>query len=58
MATAQRALSHLGYYQGPADGAQSPALKLAIAAYQRDQGLPPSGALHSALNERLSVIAQ
>ena len=58
VATAQRALSHLGYYQGPTDGADSPALKLAIAAYQRDQGLPSSGVLDGPLNERLSVIAQ
>ena len=58
VAIAQRALSHLGYYQGPADGAPSPALKMAIAAYQRDQGLPASGVLDPALNDRLSVIAQ
>ena len=58
VATAQRALSHLGYYQGPTDGADSPALKLAIAAYQRDQGLPASGVLDSPLTERLGVIAQ
>lgn len=58
VATAQRALSHLGYYQGPTDGVDSPALKLAIAAYQRDQGLPASGALDPTLNQRLSIIAQ
>ena len=58
VATAQRALSHLGYYQGPTDGVDSPALKLAIAAYQRDQGLPASGALDQTLNQRLSIIAQ
>jgi localization factor PodJL len=58
VATAQRALSHLGYYQGPSDGADSPALKLAIAAYQRDQGLPASGALDANLNQRLAIIAQ
>ena len=57
-AVAQRALSHLGYYQGPTDGAASPALKFAIAAYQRDQGLPPTGALDPALNDRLALIAQ
>src|SRR5690606_6185923 len=41
--TAQKALTRLGYYQGPADGAASPALRLAIAAYQRDQGLAATG---------------
>jgi localization factor PodJL len=39
LATAQRALSKLGYYQGPQDGVTSPALQMAIAAYQRDQNL-------------------
>ena len=57
-AVAQRALSRLGYYQGPSDGAASPALKFAIAAYQRDQGLPATGALDPALNDRLAMIAQ
>ena len=54
-ANAQRALNRLGYYQGPADGASSPALRLAIAAYQRDQGLAPTGALDAATVARLSV---
>ena len=58
VAQAQRALSHLGYYQGPADGAASPALKFAIAAYQRDQGLPATGELDPTLNDRLALIAQ
>ncbi|HYD44562.1 MAG TPA: peptidoglycan-binding domain-containing protein, partial [Phenylobacterium sp.] len=54
-ATAQRALTRLGYYQGPADGASSPALRLAVAAYQRDQGLAATGALDAATVSRLSV---
>ncbi|HVM99311.1 MAG TPA: peptidoglycan-binding protein [Caulobacteraceae bacterium] len=53
--TAQRALNQLGYYQGPTDGTASPALKLAIAAYQRDQGLPVSGAPDAATIGKLSV---
>ncbi len=57
-AVAQRALSRLGYYQGPSDGAASPALKFAITAYQRDQGLPATGALDPTLNDRLAMIAQ
>jgi localization factor PodJL len=57
-AIAQRALSRLGYYQGPTDGSPSPALKLAIEAYQRDQGLPATGIPDSALSQRLAVIAQ
>ena len=57
-AIAQRALSRLGYYQGPTDGSPSPALKGAIAAYQRDQGLPVTGVPDTALSQRLAVIAQ
>lgn len=56
--TAQRALSMLGYYQGPADGAASPALRLAVAAYQRDQGLAATGALDSATVARLSAFTR
>jgi len=55
LGTAQRVLSQLGYYQGPRDGVASPALRMAIAAYQRDQGLPSSGALDAATLDRLTV---
>jgi localization factor PodJL len=58
VATAQRALSRLGYYQGPSDGASSPALKLALAAYQRDQGLEPTGALDETTVSRLSIFTR
>ena len=44
VARAQKALAGLGYYQGPSDGAGSPALRMALSAYQRDQGLPVTGA--------------
>ncbi|MCC7267729.1 MAG: SEL1-like repeat protein [Caulobacteraceae bacterium] len=54
-ATAQQALARLGYYKGPADGTSSPALRLAVAAYQRDQGLAATGALDAATVSRLSV---
>jgi localization factor PodJL len=57
-AIAQRALSRLGYYQGPMDGGLSLTLRTAIAAYQRDQGLPATGAADAALNQRLAVVAQ
>jgi len=43
LVTAQRALNQLGYYQGPTDGVPSPALHMALAAYQRDQSLPVTG---------------
>lgn len=58
VATAQRALSRLGYYQGPTDGSASGALKLAIAAYQRDQGMPATGQLDSTTVSKLSVFTR
>jgi len=57
-ATAQRALSSLGYYQGPKDGVSSPALRMAIQSYQRDQNLPASGALDGETLNRLSAFAR
>ncbi|HLK23660.1 MAG TPA: peptidoglycan-binding protein [Caulobacteraceae bacterium] len=57
IATAQRGLSRLGYYQGPYDGVTSPALSLAIAAFQRDQGLSATGALDATVNQRLAAAA-
>jgi localization factor PodJL len=56
--TAQRALNQLGYYQGPTDGTVSPALKLALAAYQRDNGLPVSGAADAATVSKLAVFTR
>ncbi len=56
--TAQRGLSALGYYQGPTDGAATPALKLALASYQRDQGLPVTGALDPTTVGRLQALNQ
>ena len=55
LVTAQRALNQLGYYQGPTDGVASPALHLAIAAYQRDQGLTVSGSPDAATIGKLAV---
>jgi localization factor PodJL len=57
MVTAQRALSALGYYQGPTDGSASPALRLALSAYQRDQGLPATGAPDAVTVAKLAAIA-
>ena len=55
MVTAQKALSALGYYQGPTDGSPSPALRLALSAYQHDQGLPATGAPDPATVTRLAT---
>jgi localization factor PodJL len=57
-ANLQHALSRLGYYQGPTDGQSSPALKLAIAAYQRDQGLPGTGVLDNSSQQLLFAAAR
>jgi len=58
LGVAQQALSRLGYYQGPRDGVASPALGMAIAAYQRDQGLPASGAMDGETLNRLAASAR
>jgi localization factor PodJL len=58
VATAQRALSRLGFYQGPMDGSSSPALKMAVAAYQRDQGMAPTGDLDQTTLSRLQVFTR
>ncbi|WP_369060502.1 peptidoglycan-binding protein [Caulobacter sp. 73W] len=58
LVTAQKALSRLGYYQGPQDGVSSPALRLAISAYQRDQGLSTTGKADPELVARLAAFAQ
>jgi localization factor PodJL len=58
VAVAQRALSHLGYFQGPADGVASPALKFAIAAFQRDRNLPATGQLDPTVTPLLNAAAQ
>ncbi|ATC25002.1 Localization factor PodJS [Caulobacter vibrioides] len=58
LGVAQRVLSQLGYYQGPRDGVSSPALRMAIAAYQRDQGLPSTGSVDGETLNRLSVYAR
>jgi localization factor PodJL len=56
--TAQRVLSRLGFYQGPMDGVSSPALTMAVAAYQREQGLVASGSLDQTTVSRLQVFTR
>jgi localization factor PodJL len=58
VATAQRALNQLGYYQGPTDGVASQALHMALAAYQRDQSLPVSGNPDAATIGKLAVFTR
>ena len=56
LSLAQKALSKLGYYKGPEDGANSPALKLAIASYQKTLGEPADGTLNPDLISKFNAI--
>ncbi|MFZ5670802.1 MAG: peptidoglycan-binding protein [Pseudomonadota bacterium] len=58
VANAQRALTTLGYYRGPQDGVFSQGLRGAVAAFQRDQGLPATGALDPQTAAKLSTYAR
>ncbi|WP_309606630.1 peptidoglycan-binding protein [Phenylobacterium sp.] len=58
IAAAQKILGRLGYYKGRPDGTTSRDLKLAVAAYQRDQGLAATGSLDPATVSRLSVFTR
>ena len=55
VAAAQRGLSRLGYYSGPSDGATSPALRAAVVAFQRAQGMPVTGQVDDALIARMAA---
>ena len=55
---AQRALSRLGYYNGPQDGRSSPALEGALKAYQKDKGLPVTGQMDAQSTSSLAIYAQ
>lgn len=58
VAAAQRILGRLGYYTGPVNGASSRDLKLALLAYQRDQGLATTGALDAKTIAKLAAFAR
>lgn len=58
VAAAQKVLGRLGYYKGKPDGANSQTLRLAVTAYQRDQGLAVTGALDPATVARLAVFSR
>lgn len=58
LASAQKILGRLGYYKGPQSGAPSREFKLAVSAYQRDQGLAATGALDPVTASRLSVFTR
>jgi localization factor PodJL len=56
--SAQKILGRLGYYKGRPDGSNSRDLKLAVTAYQRDQGLAATGSLDPTTVSRLSVFSR
>jgi localization factor PodJL len=58
LAQAQKVLGRLGYYKGPANGSMTRDLRVAVGAYQRDQGLAATGALDPATASRLSVFTR
>jgi peptidoglycan hydrolase-like protein with peptidoglycan-binding domain len=45
MRETQRALNHRGYDAGPIDGVPGPRTRYALAHFQRDQGIRPTGRL-------------
>ena len=49
----QQALRFLGFYDGPIDGLQSPALTEALMAFQTSVGLPPTGVYDAATDAAL-----
>jgi localization factor PodJL len=57
-AAAERILGRLGYYKGPATGAHTARLRVALSAYQRDQHLPVTGVLDSRTAGRLAAFTQ
>jgi hypothetical protein len=49
-------LQRRGYYGGPVDGDIGPQTSAAIAKYQKDNGLPPTGQINQALLKSLNII--
>ena len=51
----QQNLAHDGYYGGPIDGVIGPGTGNAIAAYQRDNGLPITGTINGPLLQSMGL---
>lgn len=54
-ASVQRALSQRGYYRGPIDGDMGPGSRAAVARYQADNGMKPTGAINDGLLRSLGL---
>lgn len=55
VAAAQRTLADLGYYLGPTDGRRGPALRSAVMAFQKVQGLGADGVIGAATLKALEA---
>lgn len=53
--TVQRSLARRGYYRGPIDGDLGPMSRRAIARFQQDEGLRPTGSLSRSTLEALGI---
>lgn len=51
----QEALADLGYYDGPLDGDIGPQSRMAIANFQADNGLEPTGIIDETLVDYLQI---
>ncbi|TDU71141.1 N-acetylmuramoyl-L-alanine amidase [Prosthecobacter fusiformis] len=51
----QESLAELGYYDGPLDGDIGPMSRLAIANFQADNGLEPTGIIDETLVDYLGI---
>lgn len=54
-ASVQRALAQRGYYRGPIDGDMGPGSRAAVARYQSDHGMKPTGAINDGLLRSLGL---
>lgn len=54
-ASVQRALAQRGYYRGPIDGDMGPGSRAAVARYQADNGMKPTGAINDGLLRSLGL---
>ena len=54
-ASVQKALAQRGYYNGPIDGDMGPGSRSAVARYQADNGMKPTGAINDGLLRSLGL---
>lgn len=57
IASAERALIHIGYFSGPAEGLKSPSYREALIRFQKDRRLSLSGELDDATKRELEKMS-